>query len=237
LHSPLFPGTVSPTNDDSATVSSSDTSPDDDDSVDDGSSFERIFDDTYFQMNVLNHTPDVYDPTAPSEIATTSFGHHDGDFRAQTDDGSQASTTPHKHLLFNFSDLNRRVFLVDAGGTVYKAQGEGFLCVPATTDHSEYKEPYRYFRCYYTPDLPETIWSPSQSSTDVNSRGYSTHVPDVKASDDSFLRLPSKLRRTQDIHVPLITRNGKNYTQPLRQPTLLQRIPSLPKTVLQLTQP
>jgi hypothetical protein len=158
---------------------------------------------------------DVPASTAPANDRNTA--------RAQVDNGSNTTTTNRQDLLWNYAPIRRPKSMQDAGGTRHDAIGIGFLMVPSSNPHGTVP-----VWAYYTPSIEATILSPSEFCRQQGP-AYNTHVVETEHDKhQSTMVLRHRLRRSQDIVVVCISRNGLSFTGPLIPPTPLQHTAPLP---------
>jgi GAG-pre-integrase domain len=133
--------------------------------------------------------------------------------RAHADGGSMASTTDQLQYLWHYRAVpNIDVVLRVADSRGHQPTGIGYLKVPALNDYG-----WLFTECYYTPSMPTTIISPHAIASANCCTGH-TLVSDFHDDHNCSLRLHHRLRRSQDLHVPLTLMRGLLYTSPLLPP-------------------
>ena len=153
--------------------------------------------------------------------------------RAHLDGGAQVSTTDILQHLWHIRDLTtleRRVALRVADKTAHYPQKVGYLKVPTRSTDNFCDRGFTFIRCYWTPSLPATIISPSDSGKALGCDGYSTTTSFADGNCD--VRLRNCQNRARDVVFPTTLVHGLLYTDPLLVSTRAQRSAPLPRTNL-----
>ena len=151
-------------------------------------------------------------------LATKHSPHGIHTTQAHLDTGSQASTTPHRHLLWNYTPFTPtdpcpiRLRAADAKYT-HTPIGRGYLHVPADTPDGSVA-----LLCYHTPEMPATIVSPRSFQTLLQPfyRGFLLHT-DESTHEFTFTAC-HRLRQSQNISVRGTQEGGLSYTSPVLCP-------------------
>jgi hypothetical protein len=138
--------------------------------------------------------------------------------RAHLDDGTQATTTHHKSHLFAYraftDDVPCQTRLVSADGHRSVPQGYGILRIPAPNSHG-----YVPIFCFYTPDIPSCIVSPSTVAKLLPSHRQQGTTLRKRATTGVFtFTVHSNLRTSEDIVLHGILDGNLCYTEPLILP-------------------
>jgi hypothetical protein len=131
----------------------------------------------------------------------------------QIDNGSQATTTANHALLWCYRSYTGNYTLRDAGNNVHHPIGVGYLKIPTT-------DGYHFVACFHTPSIPSTIISPGHLYRHQRCTGY---LIDINTADPCHTRatliLKHRLRRNQDIHIPMTLSGGLTHSLPAIIPT------------------
>jgi GAG-pre-integrase domain len=131
----------------------------------------------------------------------------------QIDNGSQATTTADKSILWCYRPYQGNYTLRDAGNNPHYPIGVGYLKIPTRSGH-------HFVACFHTPSIPSTIISPSHLSRHQRASGY---ILDIDTSDpnntSATLVLKHRLRRDQDIHILMSLSGGLTHSLPAIVPT------------------
>jgi hypothetical protein len=122
------------------------------------------------------------------------------------DGGAEATTTHLRHLLSDFVALPKfQKRLVDAGGRVHRATGEGYLKT-AYSETFNGKEDLVYIHCWYKLPLPVTVISPGDFCRQHKTRyrGYFTYSDQVDST--GYVQLHATLTHSQDRYISCITK-------------------------------
>ena len=148
---------------------------------------------------------------------------------AQFDNGSDATTTCHRHILHDYKPINFKKSLTDAGKNVHECIGEGFIKIP--TDNNGFK----MIRSWHTPSMPVTILSPGDivkyesnifsgfmTTTDYdNNEGKATFVGRRNRHTITIpLSVIGKLLFTKPIVPPIVTYEETNTVSTITDETL-----------------
>ena len=143
--------------------------------------------------------------------------------RGHLDPGAQATTTPHKHLLFGYrrftaaNPCNVRLHAAD-NRRAYIPLGIGVLRVPAPNQLG-----YHPILCYHTPEITTTIISPASFETLLGKRNFEGTTLVTHSNDAKFVfTARHKLRRSGDLTITGITHRTLTYTHPLLTPSLAE---------------
>jgi Reverse transcriptase (RNA-dependent DNA polymerase) len=147
----------------------------------------------------------------------------------QIDNGSQATTTANHELLWCYQPYTGNYTLRDAGNHVHHPIGVGYLKIPTTTGH-------HFVACFHTPSIPSTIISPGHLYRHQRCTGY---LLDIDTEDPTNTRatliLKHRLRRSQDIHIPMTLSGGLTHSFPAVLPTPTEHLAqNLPVDILNI---
>ena len=140
--------------------------------------------------------------------------------RGHFDNGAQATTTPHRHLLFGYRKFTPnhpchvRLHAAD-NRKAYTPIGIGVLRVPAPNQLG-----YHPILCCHTPEIPTTIISPASFETLMGKRNFEGTTLVTHSDDNKFVfTAHHKLRRSGDLTIAGILHRTLTYTHlfPLQQ--------------------
>jgi Reverse transcriptase (RNA-dependent DNA polymerase) len=166
-----------------------------------------------------DNTVDVHALAGSSLVATLP----------QIDNGSQATTTAHHALLWCYQPYTGNYTLRDAGNHVHHPIGIGYLKIPTINGH-------HFVACFHTPSIPSTIISPGHLYRHQRCTGY---LMDIDTEDPDHTRatliLKHRLRRDQDIHIPMSLSGGLTHSLPAIIPTQTEHLAkTLPVDILNI---
>ena len=138
--------------------------------------------------------------------------------QAHLDDGSQATTTHHKHLLWNYRPFTSHspcpVRLRAADGTdLHYPVGHGILRIPANTSCG-----YIAFQCYHTPSMNSTIISPKGFERIQRPFHRGSRLDKDTTTNTWVFTALHKIRTSQNLSLHGSTHAGLCYTAPAIPP-------------------